>query len=155
MKVKPHNADNYVGATVQQYGLAYNIGITVETALPQLVAQDDDKILSRFLFFRSKNTSQHGSTPHHFEEAVTNLNRGNPLCFAIAPHKHEALRIFKRQRLQQNSIDNAEDGGVCPDAEREGDHGNRSKQRILTEHSCAVTEVAKQCFHNQILDRLI
>src|ERR1041385_920094 len=101
MKVRPHNADNYVGATVQQYGLAYNIGITVETALPQLVAQDDDKILSRFLFFRSKNTSQHGSTPHHFEEAVTNLNRGNPLCFAIARHnrvRSEERRVGKECR---------------------------------------------------------
>ena len=86
MKVGTHNADNCVSPAVQQYGLTYNIGITVETPLPQLVAQDDDEILPRFLFFRSKNPSQHGSTTHHFEEAVADLNRGNPFCFAFARH---------------------------------------------------------------------
>src|SRR5918993_1443770 len=108
MKVGTHNADNCVGPAVQQYRLAYNVGITVETALPQLVAEYDDEILPFFLF-------------------------------QITPYEHETLRIFEGQRLQQNSINHAEHGGVRPDAKRERDHGNRGKHRILTQYSCAVT----------------
>src|SRR5688500_20298952 len=109
MKVGTHHADDRVGPAVQQYGPADNTGITVETALPQLMAQDDDEILSLFLFFRSKSASEHGSTTHRFEEAVADLNGGNPLCFAVAGHNrkttHVGRDLFQLRGLFANICD--------------------------------------------------
>ena len=65
------------------------------------------------------------------------------LIFCIPPYQHEALRILKRQRLQQNTIDHAEHGSVCTNAEREREHGNRRKHRIFNQYSRAVTDVSE------------
>ncbi len=42
---------------------------------------------------------------------------------------NDAVRIRIRQRTKQHRIDHAEDRGVCPDPEREGEHGDERKSR--------------------------
>ena len=50
--------------------------------------------------------------------------------------KLEQLSRFRiRKRSQQNGIDDAEDRGVCANAERERERCNGSKARIFREHS--------------------
>jgi hypothetical protein len=50
--------------------------------------------------------------------------------------KLEQLRRFRIwKRSQQHGIDDAEDRGVCADAERERERRDRSKARIFCEHS--------------------
>ena len=44
-------------------------------------------------------------------------------------HLHEAIGVAIRQRPQQDGADDAEDGGVGADAERERDHGDGGEAR--------------------------
>ena len=44
---------------------------------------------------------------------------------------HELLRVFHRQHLQQHRIDQAENGGVGADAQRQREHGHRGKTGLL------------------------
>ena len=63
----------------------------------------------------------------------------------VRPHKHEPVRIMIRQGLKQHGVDDAEDGGVGPDAQREGEHGDggetgaRRKPRIAYLTSCLIS----------------
>src|SRR5213079_2843772 len=43
----------------------------------------------------------------------------------------QLLRIFHRQRPEQDRVDNREDGGVRPDAEREREHGHGGEAGVL------------------------
>ena len=44
------------------------------------------------------------------------------LRFVLAPDEDEPIRFVIGQRFQQHRIHNAEDGGVCADAERQRKH---------------------------------
>ena len=58
-------------------------------------------------------------------------NRVSPARSRGFPHLHKLARFFVRQRLQQDTIDNTEDGRVRPDAERERYHSHGSEAGIL------------------------
>ena len=51
-----------------------------------------------------------------------------------------------RQWLEQNSVDDAEDGGVRADAESEGENRNRGEAEILAHHAERVTRVGDESF---------
>ena len=53
--------------------------------------------------------------------------------------QNELAGILDRQFPQQDGIQQAEDGGVRPDAEREREHGHRREARTLRQRSQAVT----------------
>ena len=60
------------------------------------------------------------------------------------PQHHQPLRFRERQRREQQRIDDAEDGGVGADAQRQRDHGDRSEAWTRDEKSHAVGEVAAE-----------
>jgi hypothetical protein len=37
---------------------------------------------------------------------------------------HQLMGLFVRERAQEDGVDDAEDGGVGTDSERQGNHGN-------------------------------
>ena len=45
----------------------------------------------------------------------------------------QLLRLRERQRLEENRVDHAEDGGVRADAEREREHGDESETGMFEE----------------------
>ena len=53
----------------------------------------------------------------------------------------QALRLRIRERLEQNRVDHAEDGGVRADAERQREHGDKSESGRLKELSDGEAEI--------------
>src|SRR5260221_1196904 len=62
-------------------------------------------------------------------------------------HPNQSLRLAVRERLEQYAVDNAEHGGVCPDAECQGEHSNGREPAILSQHPHSVTDVLRQVFN--------
>ena len=58
-----------------------------------------------------------------------------------APDLHEAIRLRKRHRHDQDRIDHAEHRSAGADAERERQNGERREQRALAQRAGAVPEV--------------
>ena len=56
----------------------------------------------------------------------------------------QLLRVLDRQHLQQHGVDQAEDGGIGADAERQRKHRDRSKTGALGQQASAVDEVLAQ-----------
>src|SRR5580693_5235532 len=54
------------------------------------------------------------------------------------------MRIGKRQRAQEQSVDDAENGGVCPDGQSQNQDGNDSKARVAPKCTESVTHVLEQ-----------
>ena len=63
------------------------------------------------------------------------------------PQHHEALRIAKGQRLEQQGSDDAEDGGVGADAEAEREHRDGGESRPRGQHAHGVADVAPRGGH--------
>src|SRR5438270_594047 len=61
----------------------------------------------------------------------------------IAPKHDHSIRVLKRQRAQQNGIDDTEDGGVRANAERERDDGGQSDCALSPQHAQAETQILK------------
>jgi hypothetical protein len=57
------------------------------------------------------------------------------------PNAHQGLGILERQRLQQDTVDDAENGRVGPDTYGERQHGDGGKERRACEFSRDVTEL--------------
>ena len=57
------------------------------------------------------------------------------------------MRVVVRQRLEQDRVDDAEDGRVRANAERERNDRDGGEARALEEHSDAETNILKQRFH--------
>jgi hypothetical protein len=70
------------------------------------------------------------------------VGRGQP-----GPEGHQLFRLFIAQRPQKNGVDDAEDGGVSADAERQRQHRDRGKARAPKQRSKGVAEVLKQGAH--------
>ena len=84
MEVGAHNSDYVVRMTIELDGLANNIRVGTESALPQAIAQDNDEVFAVHLFFDGEDPAEQGLALHNFEEAIANLDRGNSFGFAIA-----------------------------------------------------------------------
>src|SRR5262245_43614755 len=60
-----------------------------------------------------------------------------------APEQDQSLRVIDRQRFQQHGVNQAEDRGVGPDAQRQRERGHASKAGMLQQHPRAITQVLK------------
>ena len=56
------------------------------------------------------------------------------------------LRIFSRQRPQHHRIDNAEDGGIGADAERQCKNRNGGKARRFCQHTQRIAQILYRLF---------
>jgi hypothetical protein len=64
------------------------------------------------------------------------------------PAKHNELRrISHRQRAEHHGVNEAEDGGVRADAERERQHRHGRKSRTLCERPQPEAKILKESFH--------
>src|SRR5579859_635808 len=60
---------------------------------------------------------------------------------------HNAIRIGKRQRAQEDAVDDSEDSGVCPDTESQSQNGNESEGRRFCKHTQAKSDVLPEAGH--------
>ena len=56
----------------------------------------------------------------------------------------KALGIGVGKRAQQHAVDDAEDGGVGADAERESEYGDDGESRRFSQHSQRVAKIAEE-----------
>src|SRR5678815_5988823 len=56
--------------------------------------------------------------------------------------QHQPLGILHRELLQQHGIHNAEQRGVCADAERERQNRDDRERRMLNQHLRGITEIS-------------
>ena len=59
------------------------------------------------------------------------------------PDQHEAPRVGKRQRPEQDGVDDAEDGRVRADPETQREHGDEGEGRRPPQHARAVPHVLR------------
>jgi hypothetical protein len=59
------------------------------------------------------------------------------------PYQHQPRVVSVRERIQQDSIDDAEDRSVCADPERKREHCDGGKGRASSQHPSAVTKVVQ------------
>jgi hypothetical protein len=62
---------------------------------------------------------------------------------------HDAVRFGKGQGPKEDSVDHAENGRGCPDAEGESKNGNGSEAGRLAEHTESEAEVLEQSFEER------
>src|SRR6185437_14195279 len=67
-----------------------------------------------------------------------------PLLTARPVHHVQLRRICYGQRLQQDRVNQAENGTVCANAQREREHGNDGKSRSVAESSHSISQVAEE-----------
>ena len=60
---------------------------------------------------------------------------------------HEPIRLLERQRPQQHGVDDAEDGGVGADAEREHGDDRERERRGAEQDPEGVAEIGKERAH--------
>ena len=58
--------------------------------------------------------------------------------------------VRKRERTQENAVDQAEDGGVGADAEAERDDRDGGEAFVLQQHSQAVADVLEEISHDVV-----
>ena len=73
-----------------------------------------------------------------------------PACRIFSFDVDDAFGVRKRKRTEENAVDQAEDGGIGADAERERDNGDGGKAFVLQKHANAVTNVVKQRVHDSL-----
>src|SRR6185295_9878502 len=61
---------------------------------------------------------------------------------------HEPFRLRIGQRLDQHGIDDAEDGGVDADAERQCENSNQSYYSAFEQHPRPVAQILEQRLHS-------
>src|SRR4051794_14327772 len=66
---------------------------------------------------------------------------GEPALLRLGLENHELVRFLKWQALQEQVVDETEDGGVHPDAEREGQHGQKRERGRLEELADGEAEI--------------
>ena len=66
----------------------------------------------------------------------------------LVPNGHQAVEIWKRQRLDQKRIDRAEDCSVRANTQRQSDNGYCREARPLYQISHRVTNITEKRFHD-------
>src|SRR5262249_5187082 len=64
----------------------------------------------------------------------------------IVKNAHQALRLRKRQRAQENSVNDGEDGDVCADTKSQGQQCDRGESRALQQGAQRVTRIVQGLF---------
>ena len=64
----------------------------------------------------------------------------------------QPIRIGERHRLQQDRIDDRENGGICADPQRQRGDGGQGEGRALREHPQGMLQVSEKGFKHEGLD---
>jgi hypothetical protein len=59
----------------------------------------------------------------------------------VTPQDHDPVGLGVGQRPQKDGIDDAEDGGVGPDAEREGQQRDQCEARLFCKRAQGVAKI--------------
>jgi hypothetical protein len=78
------------------------------------------------------------------EVAKRKLRERDAVLRGLLAEGHHAIRLRERQRLEQHRVDDAEDGGVGADAERQGKNRDRAIGGLLPQHARAVGHVSPE-----------
>src|SRR3954463_2185098 len=66
---------------------------------------------------------------------------GEPSLFRFGLEDHKLVRFLERETFEEEVVDQTEDGGVHPDAERKGKHGEESERGRLEELADGEAEI--------------
>src|SRR6267142_422190 len=64
---------------------------------------------------------------------------------------HDLAGIFDRKRPKQQGINQAENGGVGADAQRQREHGYRGESEVLAKHSRGKANILPERSQNRLL----
>ncbi len=67
----------------------------------------------------------------------------------VSPRPYEARRILEGQRAKEDGVNDAEDGGVRADAERQRENRDGSKPRRLRQHAQPVSQILPKRPHRR------
>jgi hypothetical protein len=67
-------------------------------------------------------------------------------CSICRPHMDEALRFAERQSMKKCGASQSKNGGVCADAKRKGENGDRSESGTLAEDAKGVANILENGF---------
>src|SRR5579864_422197 len=84
LKIGRHDADHGVGLFVQADGFAKHRRISMITALPEAVAEDDFMILAGNLFFWKERAAQERFDPENVKELRRYAHAGNEIGVTVA-----------------------------------------------------------------------
>ena len=70
-----------------------------------------------------------------------------PGAGAIVKNSNQSLRLKKWQRLEQDCLNEREDGDVAANSERQSHHANEKKSRRLYKCSHSVAQIGDEIFH--------
>ena len=76
---------------------------------------------------------------------------GKPGRGRLLAQQHDALAIGVGQRLQQDGVHDAEDGGGCTDSQRQGCHGGERVTKVSAHHPQRKARVLME--HREVLSR--
>jgi hypothetical protein len=76
-----------------------------------------------------------------------------PRAAGIFPQVHELAGLFVGERFEYYTVDDAEDGGVRPDAEREREHGHGGEARVLQQLAESEFEIIHSSLNRDSLNR--
>jgi hypothetical protein len=65
-------------------------------------------------------------------------------------HQHDVLRIKHGQRPQQYRVNNAENGGIGPDANGQREHRHSGENWHLEQQAQAVTDILNKRMHSSL-----
>jgi hypothetical protein len=71
------------------------------------------------------------------------------------PDLNEAVGVAKRQRFEEDCMDDAEDGGVGADAEGHDEDGYRGEARALEQVPSGKLQIPQESRHDTTLPRLL
>src|SRR2546421_6026465 len=72
--------------------------------------------------------------------------------FRFGLENHEPVWLLEREAFQEKVVDQAEDGSVHPDAEREGEHGEQGERRRFEELAESEAEIDHGNFRISVFD---
>ena len=88
-------------------------------------------------------------------QVVRRRKRHRQASVAAVEQLHETSGLVIRQRPQQHTVDDGEDGGVGADAEREGQRRDERESRLAPQHARGVADVLedRSSLHHSFADR--
>ena len=78
------------------------------------------------------------------------LPRSMPLAWCVVCERDQASGVAKRQRPDRDGVDDAEDGAVDADAERQAGNGQRGEPGVLDERPGRVAQILQECVHKAL-----
>ncbi len=89
-KAARHHADDRARATADDDLLSDGVWIAAETPLPQIVAENYDRIFLRPVFFNGKSAAQDRRNMQHFKQSLRNARASNLARCSTSSHRKPA-----------------------------------------------------------------